>query len=98
MILKLVQGKDATKSSPAEKQERIKTLRETVSHYMPEFVKAVTTASKHKGKKVTPLALHQDSFAAGYDYDEYVLLGLAVKFAGLHGVDVWFLGRNHETF
>ncbi len=32
--------------------------------------------------------LHQDAFAAGYDEDEYALLGMAVKYAGLHGVTV----------
>jgi hypothetical protein len=34
----------------------------------------------------------------GYDNDDYLLLGMAVKYAGLHGVDVTVHGRNHETF
>jgi hypothetical protein len=42
--------------------------------------------------------MHQDAFAAGYDEDEYMLLGMAVKYAGLHGVEVTFIGKNHETF
>jgi hypothetical protein len=44
------------------------------------------------------LILHQDAFAAGYDDDEYLLLGMAIKYAGLHGVQVQLIGTNHETF
>jgi hypothetical protein len=44
------------------------------------------------------MILHQDAFAAGYDNDEYTLLGMAVKYAGLHGVRVMVIGSNHETF
>ena len=29
--------------------------------------------------------LHQDSFAADYQEDEYMLLGMAIKYAGLRG-------------
>jgi hypothetical protein len=42
--------------------------------------------------------LHQDAFAARYDDDEYTLLGMAVKSAGLHGVVITVMGKNHETF
>jgi hypothetical protein len=41
---------------------------------------------------------HQDSFAAGYHDDEYTLLGIVVKYYGLHGLGVHIIGRNHETF
>lgn len=44
------------------------------------------------------LVLHQDAFAAGYDDDEYTLLGMAVKYAGLKGVVLSITGKNHETF
>ncbi len=44
------------------------------------------------------MMLHQDSFAAGYHDDEYTLLGMAVKYAGLHGVVVTVIGTNRETF
>ena len=44
------------------------------------------------------MLLHQDAFAAGYQDDEYTLLGMAVKFAGLHGVSVTVFGTNHESF
>jgi hypothetical protein len=29
--------------------------------------------------------------------DEYVLLGMAIKFAGLHGKEVRIVGTNRET-
>ena len=32
--------------------------------------------------------LHQDAFAADYQEDEYTLLGLAIKYAGLRGKEV----------
>jgi hypothetical protein len=32
--------------------------------------------------------LHQDAFAADYQEDEYALLGMAVKYAGLRGKEV----------
>jgi hypothetical protein len=44
------------------------------------------------------MMLHQDAFAGGYHDDEYRLLGMAVKYAGLHGVNVRVVGKNHETF
>ena len=44
------------------------------------------------------MLLHQDAFAAGYHDDEYTLLGMAIKYAGLYGVMVTVGGKNHETF
>jgi len=44
------------------------------------------------------MVLHQDAFAAGLDDDEYTLLGMAVKYAGLYGVAISVIGTNHETF
>jgi len=41
--------------------------------------------------------IHQDAFAADYQDDEYVLLGKAIKFAGLYGKEVHIIGRNRET-
>jgi len=50
------------------------------------------------GAKHSTMVLHQDAFAASYHDDEYTLLGMAIKYAGLHGVVVTVIGRNHETF
>ena len=39
--------------------------------------------------------IHQDSFAADYQDEEYVLFGKAMKFAGIYEIRV--IGRNRET-
>jgi hypothetical protein len=41
--------------------------------------------------------IHQDSVAADYQDEEFVLFGKAMKFAGLHGKEVRVIGRNRET-
>jgi hypothetical protein len=45
----------------------------------------------------TELALlHQDAFAADYQEDEYVLLGMAIMYAGLRGKEVRVIGKNRS--
>jgi len=41
--------------------------------------------------------LHQDAFAADYQDDEYMLLGMAIKYAGLRGKEVRVIGKNRST-
>ncbi|MGO9124855.1 MAG: hypothetical protein ACLP6G_08185 [Terriglobales bacterium] len=41
--------------------------------------------------------LHQDAFAADYQEDEYMLLGMAIKYAGLRGKEVRVIGMNRST-
>jgi hypothetical protein len=41
--------------------------------------------------------LHQDAFAADYQEDEYMLLGMAIKYAGLRGKEVRVIGKNRQT-
>jgi hypothetical protein len=43
------------------------------------------------------VVLHQDAFAADYQEDEYKLLGMAIKFAGLCGREVRIIGKNRGT-
>jgi hypothetical protein len=38
-----------------------------------------------------------DAFAADYQEDEYVLLGMAIKYAGLRGKEVRVIGRNRSS-
>ena len=57
---------------------------------LPDFVR-----SCFNNKDV--VIIHQDSFAADYQQDEYALLGMAIKFAGLHGKEVRIIGTNRET-
>lgn len=93
---RLRMGVDSPSTTPQEEKERIEVLRATVRKYSPEFARGVD-ASAANGDNGT-MFLHQDAFAAGYDDDEYTLLGMAVKYAGLHGVAVTVIGWNHETF
>jgi len=41
--------------------------------------------------------LHQDAFAADYQEDEYKLLGMAIKYAGLRGKEVRVIGKNRSS-
>jgi hypothetical protein len=56
-----------------EKQE--KALRMVMERMLPDFVKKCREPDE-------PLIIHQDAFAV--DYNEYELLGMAIKFAGLY--------------
>jgi hypothetical protein len=74
--------------SDQEIEKREKLLRMAMERMLPEFV----NSCKQTGD---PLLIHQDAFAA--DYDEYELLGLAIKFAGLYGKELHIIGKNRET-
>lgn len=69
-----------------EKREKI--LRMAMEKVLPDFVKSCR-------ENVDPLVIHQDAFAV--EYDEYELLGMAIKFAGLYGKEVRIIGKNRET-
>jgi hypothetical protein len=94
---RLTMGVDSPSPTPDQVKERLGVLRATVKKYLPEFARGVAEIVA-KGEKDSTLLLHQDAFAAGYDDDEYALLGMAVKYAGLYGVNVTVIGTNHETF
>jgi hypothetical protein len=92
-------GTDSPSPTPDEEKERIAVLCATVETYLPDFARGVATvAAQTKDAEDSTMVLHQDAFAAGYHDDEYTLLGMALKYAGLHGVAVTMIGTNHETF
>lgn len=70
---------------------RVKRLKQTVEKYVPEFVAGL------REPKTKIVMLHQDAFASGYDYDEYVILGMAIKLAGLYGKTIHFHGLTGDT-
>lgn len=43
------------------------------------------------------VVLHQDAFAADYQDEGYVLLGMAIKYARLRGKEVHVIGKNRGT-
>ncbi len=75
----------------AELREKEAALAAKMERVLPDFVKSCR-------EKVDAVIIHQDSFAADYQDDEYALLGMAIKFAGLHGKEVRIIGTNRETF
>jgi DNA-directed RNA polymerase alpha subunit len=70
-----------------------KQLTKKIENILPDFVNAVKSAAKEESKK--QIIIHQDAFSA--DYDEYELLGMAIKYAGLYGVSITIQGLNRET-
>ena len=74
--------------SQQDVEKREKTLRMAMEKVLPDFVKSCR-------ESVEPLVIHQDAFAV--DYDEYELLGMAIKFAGLYGKEVHIVGKNRDT-
>ena len=63
----------------------------TIEAKLPEFAKAC-----HE-RDIPTIILHQDAFAADYQVEEYRLLGMAIKFAGVYGRDVLVNGTNRGS-
>jgi hypothetical protein len=57
-----------------ERMQRESSLIATVRRKLPDFVKACADDTEL-------VLLHQDAFAADYQDDEYLLLGMAIKYA-----------------
>jgi hypothetical protein len=73
-----------------ERMKREPHLIATIKKQLPEFAKACAVDSDM-------VMLHQDSFAADYQEDEYALLGMAIKYAGLRGKEVRVIGKNRSS-
>ena len=65
-------------------------FREEIVKRLPEFVRMCD-------QDVEVVMLHQDAFAAAYQDEEYRLLGIAIKYAGLRGKEVHIIGENRAT-
>jgi hypothetical protein len=74
-----------------ERMQRDSSLIATISRKLPEFAKACEDEAEW-------VLLHQDAFAADHQEDEYTLLGMAIKYAGLRGKEVRVIGRNRSSF
>jgi hypothetical protein len=73
-----------------ERMQRESSLIATIRRKLPDFVKACADDTEL-------VWLHQDAFAADYQDDEYLLLGMAIKYAGLRGKEVRVIGKNRST-
>jgi len=70
--------------------KKVEVLKEMIGVYLPELSKMVK-------EKADVVVLHQDAFAADYQMDEYILLGMAIKYIGLSGKEILIIGKNQET-
>jgi hypothetical protein len=73
-----------------ERMQRESSLIATIRRKLPDFAKACADEAEL-------VLLHQDAFAADYQDDEYLLLGMAIKYAGLRGKEVRVIGKNRQT-
>lgn len=73
-----------------ERMQRESSLIATIRRKPPDFVKACADDAEL-------VLLHQDAFAVGYQEDEYTLLGMAIKYAGLRGKELRVIGKNRST-
>jgi hypothetical protein len=73
-----------------ERMQRESSLIATIRRNLPEFAKACADDAEL-------VFLHQDSFAADYQDGEYMLLGMAIKYAGLRGKEVRVIGKNRSS-
>jgi hypothetical protein len=73
-----------------ERMQREANLIATMRAKLPDFARMCA----HDKELVM---LHQDSFAADYQEDEYALLGMAIKYAGLRGKEVRVIGKNRSA-
>jgi hypothetical protein len=73
-----------------ERMKREANLIATIKTKLPDFARICAEDAEL-------VMLHQDAFAADYQDDEYRLLGMAIKYAGLHGKAVRVIGKNRST-
>jgi hypothetical protein len=73
-----------------ERMQRESNLIATIRKKLPEFARMCADDTEL-------VLLHQDAFAADYQEDEYTLLGMAIKYAGIRGKEVRVIGRNRST-
>jgi sulfite reductase beta subunit-like hemoprotein len=74
-----------------ERMQRESNLIATIRKKLPDFARICADDAEH-------VLLHQDAVAADYQEDEYMLLGMAIKYAGLRGKEVRVIGRNRNSF
>jgi hypothetical protein len=70
-----------------ERMQREANLIATIRTKLPDFAKMCADETEL-------VLLHQDAFAADYQEDEYRLLGMAIKYAGLRGKEVRVDGQT----
>jgi hypothetical protein len=80
-----------TSSNTTGLMQRESDLIVAIEKMLPDFARAC------HAEDIPVVVLHQDAFAADYQDEEYRLMGMAIKFAGIYGKDVSIHGKNRET-
>jgi sulfite reductase beta subunit-like hemoprotein len=74
-----------------DRMQREANLMAAIRRKLPDFAQMCADDTE-------TVMLHQDSFAADYQDEEYMLLGIAIKYAGLRSKELRVIGRNHSSF
>jgi hypothetical protein len=80
-----------TSGNPTETAEKEATLIAAIEKMLPDFARTC------RGQETPVVIMHQDAFAADYQEEEYRLMGMAIKFAGICGKEVRIIGTNRQT-
>jgi hypothetical protein len=70
--------------------EKERALTREIETLLPDFARSCRDSAD-------VVIIHQDSFAADYQDEEYALFGKAMKFAGIYGKEIRVIGKNRET-
>jgi len=89
-LLRLRIGYSLSTMNNDERMQRESSRIATIRKNLPDFAKACADDTEL-------VLLHQDAFAADYQEDEYTLLGMAIKYAGLRGKEVRVIGKNRSA-
>ncbi|OLD57372.1 MAG: hypothetical protein AUI54_02955 [Acidobacteria bacterium 13_1_40CM_2_56_5] len=75
-------------------EERREFVRRIVEERLAPFAAMVEESPRNMANAIV---FHQGSFAADLDFDELVLLGAAIKFAGERGFEIHIPVKNPES-
>jgi hypothetical protein len=77
--------------NPTDLAMREANLIAAIENMLPDFARACHATD------TSVVILHQDAFAADYQEEEYRLVGMAIKFAGICGKEIRVIGTNRQT-
>ena len=80
-----------TSGNPMEIAKKEAGLIAAIEKTLPDFAKTC------RAQDTPVVIMHQDAFAADYQEEEYRLMGMAIKFAGICGKEVRIIGTNRQT-
>jgi hypothetical protein len=77
--------------NPTETAKKEAILIAAIEKMLPDLARTC------RSQETPVVIMHQDAFAADYQEDEYRLMGMAIKFAGICGKEVRIIGTNRQT-